>query len=99
MTIDWTVSIGNMLTAVGFLGGGMLFVFTMRGDIRLFAQRINFMEKQMDAVERQLASMAELLNQIAVEKVRLDNMSIRITELYQNYEELRRGRGHIADGR
>jgi hypothetical protein len=41
MAFDWTISIGNLLTIVGFAVSGVGFVAMMRGDFRVLRETLN----------------------------------------------------------
>ena len=96
MTFDWTVSIGNVLTVIGFLGAAALFVFGMRGKLDLFGQRLVMIERQVGVVEKQLGKLSEAMIQLAVEKTRLDGISERVNALDRRWDELRHGVGFIV---
>lgn len=44
MVFDWTISLGNILTVVGFGVAGVIFVMTLRNDTFLLCQRVNAVE-------------------------------------------------------
>lgn len=74
MIFDATVNLGQVLTLVSILGGGLAVVITLRADMRALVQRVTNIEH---AVERQ----TEILVQINRQEVRLDSQEKRLERL------------------
>lgn len=88
MIIDWTVSIGNILTMVGFLGGGLLFVLTMRADIRLISQRLTEVEKDLSQITSVIVEIARQAERLTAQDRRMNDLANRLFRV-----ELRTGDG------
>ena len=73
---DATVTLGNVLTIVGMGVAGIAFVLAMKGELRVFAQRLDKLESVMGRV-------TEALVELARQEVRLDAHADRIKNLEQ----------------
>ena len=74
MTVDWSINIGNILTIVGFIGGGLFLFAAMRGDISAMAQRLA-------AVESAVGKLSDILVAMATASTRLDSHAERLERL------------------
>ena len=73
---DATVTLGNILTLVGMGVTGLAFVLSMKGELRVFAQRLDKLESVMGRV-------TDALVELARQGVRLDAHAERIKNLEQ----------------
>ena len=80
--VEMTISIGNLLTILAFLVGGIGFVYTIRSDVRAQGLRL-------DAVESGLRKLSEILIALGRQDERLNAIDRRI-------DDLRRGEGWIV---
>ena len=64
MTVDWSVSIGNLLTMLGFVFGGISFVYAVRRDVSVLAQRL-------EPLEAAVTRIVELLTTVSRQDERL----------------------------
>src|SRR3989304_9913177 len=72
MTVfDWNISLGNALTIVSFLVGGVVFVVAVRGQVDALAGRMAF-------VEQELRKLLEILIQQGRHDERMAAMDSRI---------------------
>lgn len=65
--IDWSISLGNLLTLAGFLGGGVLFVFAVRRDVDVLSQRFI-------PLEQAVVRLTDILVELGRQDVRLNNL-------------------------
>ena len=85
MAFDPTVRGGDVLTLIAFLIGGLSFVWSMRGELRMLSRDVIAQGRKIERVE-------SVITEQAVQTQRLDDLDRRI-------EELRHGRGFIeVDG-
>lgn len=64
MVVDWSVSVGNLLTLLGFAGGGLGFVFAVRRDVAVLATRLG-------PIEAAVVKLTEVLQTLARQDERL----------------------------
>lgn len=81
MTIDWTINLGNILTICGFFGGGLAFAFAIRLDVQSLKLQETTTADRIEALERDMHRLAEVLIAVAVQDERLNSHSDRIHTL------------------
>lgn len=91
MSFDWTVSIGHILTFLGFIFGGFGFVYAMRYEVRRVADGVEAMKGRMQSVENELKKMSDVLVELGRQDERLNAMDRRL-------DDLQHGRGFVLDG-
>ncbi len=57
-SVDWTISVGNIITVAGFLGGGILFMIAVRRDVDQIAVRLEPLENAISKLTDILIEMA-----------------------------------------
>jgi TolA-binding protein len=81
----FTVNLGNVLTIVSFLGGGLAFVYTIRNDVQLQAQRMDFMQEanaqRLSSLEIEIRTLRDVLVDLAKQATRLDMLEQQLMEL------------------
>jgi hypothetical protein len=81
MTIEPIVRVGDIVTLIVFLLGGLGFVWSMRGDLKMLARDITTHGQKIEKLE-------VIITEQAVQNQRIEDLDRRI-------EELRHGRGFI----
>lgn len=74
MIFDWTVSLGNVLTMIGFVAGSMIMVLSMKSDIRILDRRMSETEKDVDKISTAIIETAR-------QSMWLKNLDERVTEM------------------
>lgn len=80
LMFDWTISIGNALTIISFLAGGLAFVVTVRN-------RVNSLSDKMLSVETKLEQLVEILVQQGRHEERMNAMDQRVAAQGQRLDE------------
>lgn len=80
MTFDWTISLGNLLTVIGFGVSGVVFVMMMRSDLRLLAQRVDAMEEALKDIAKSQFILSEQKGELEGVRDRLNMISRRLDE-------------------
>lgn len=75
---DLTINLGNMLTIISFIGGGLYFVITMKNRIDLLTQRSANMEEDLTQMGAETQQDIKNLSEVVVLQGRHDE---RITAL------------------
>src|SRR5229473_2945416 len=83
MTVDPSIRIGDILTLIFFLLGGLGFAWSMRGDLKMLARDMQLQSKKIEKLET-------IITAQAVQTQRMDELSRRI-------DELQHGRGFITN--
>lgn len=74
MTFDWSINVGHVLAAFGFILGASGIVWALRGDMKVLASRLT-------SVEATVIKLADILIQIGRQEERLNSHDRRITKL------------------
>lgn len=105
MTIDWQIRAGDLLSFFGFALGGLSVIFLMKSDIRALGIKLGFLENIVDESKRRIEDQsAEIvkLGELLAAQGRFDERLISLQRQFDSQqrliEDLRRGRGLIADG-
>ena len=77
---DWTISVGNALTIISFIGGGIVFVVTVRN-------KVNSLAEKMVSVDTKLEQLVEILVQQGRHEERMNAMDQRIAAQGQRLDE------------
>jgi hypothetical protein len=85
---DPTISLGSILTIVGFLAGGWAFVLAMRSRIDVLTVEIQMLKDKSVQQGDQLIEFAKALVLLARQEERLTAMDRRV-------EDMRHGRGFV----
>lgn len=65
MIFDWTITLGNVVTVLGFAGSGIIFVMMMRSDIRILTYRISAVETTLQNLAVTSMGLARLEGRMA----------------------------------
>lgn len=90
--IDYTVSLGNILTIISVVGAVMTFIWTMRGDINIVKNDIRYLQESQKALTEAFSQLGKILTSVAVQDTRLNMIEKKLDELAhgQGYVEARK---------
>jgi 3-methyladenine DNA glycosylase AlkD len=74
---DLTFSLGNALTILSFLVGGIYFVSQMKSDGKLTERRLEMIDSQFEDVKVELKKLAEIMVTLAQTNGRIDRVEDR----------------------
>ncbi len=95
--VDWTIRAGDVLSFMGFAGGGLSVVLMMKIAIEKLVLRVKFLEDTVSNQGNELKKIAELITLVARYEEKIVFLQQLITDCRRDIEELRRGRGIIKD--
>lgn len=78
MIFDWTLTLGNLLTVVGFCGAGVMFVLFMRSDMLVLANRVSNLEGAVRELVQINLTMAEQRGRLHTLEERVTQVSERV---------------------
>ena len=86
--IDWTVSLGNIITIFTVIASVIGLVYNMKSDIVLLQNDVTHLEKSQENITEALSNMGKVLTAVAVQDT-------RITMVEKKLEELSHGKGYV----
>lgn len=90
--IDWSFRLGDLIPLIGFLGGGIAFAYSVRGNVETLALKLGFLTETVQKQSREIERIAELITTVVRFEERLKN-------LRDDVEALKRGEGYIITNR
>lgn len=85
MAIDWNIGIGNIIEIGSILGGGLLVMVTLRGDVKN-------MKAELSGVQAEIKKIGDVL-------ITQADQNRRILHLEEDVRELRHGEGFVQGRR
>jgi len=87
------INLGNVLTIIAFIVGGLAFVYTLRSDIEVHAQRIQMIADRFGIVEVKMERLSEVVVALARQEERLLAMDQRMLAQGARIDDLSRRLG------
>jgi hypothetical protein len=84
LTIDYTITIGNLIEIASIIGGGILVMITLRNDV-------GNMKTEMKGIQTEVKKIGDVL-------ITQADQNRRILHLEEDVRDLRHGRGFIRTG-
>jgi hypothetical protein len=82
MVIDYTITIGNLVEIAAIIGGGLMVVLTLRGDVAN-------MKAEVGGIQQEIKKIGDVL-------ITQADQNRRILHLEEDFRELRHGHGFMA---
>ena len=86
--IDWTVSLGNIITILTVIASVIGLVYNMKADIVLLQNDVVHLEKAQQTMTEAFSNMGKILTSIAVQ-------DSRISMIEKKLDELSHGKGYV----
>lgn len=86
--MDWSISLGNILTIISVVGAATTFIWTMRGDINVVKNDIRYLQDSQKALTEAFSQLGRILTSVAVQDA-------RINMIEKKMDELAHGRGYV----
>jgi hypothetical protein len=74
---DLTINLGNILTIGFFIGGGIAFVYTMKGDTKVTDLKYTMIVANLDDFKIEMKKLTDVVTQQAVQNKRIDYVEER----------------------
>jgi hypothetical protein len=81
MVIDYTITVGNLVEIAAIIGGGLMVMITLRGDVAN-------MKAEVGAIQIEIKKIGDVL-------ITQADQNRRILHLEEDFRELRHGHGFI----
>lgn len=79
--IEYTISIGNILTILGVIGSTMALLYSMKGDITIVKHDIRYLQESHKALTEAFTQLGKVLTQVAVQDNRINMIEKRLDEM------------------
>lgn len=89
MIIEYSVSIGNILTILAVVGSVMALLYSMKGDITIVKHDVHYLQQSHKALTEAFNQLGKILTQVAVQDQRLNMLERRV-------DEIAHGKGLVA---
>lgn len=89
--IEYTVSLGNILTIITVVGAVMTFIWNMKGDINIVKNDVRYLQESQKALTEAFSQLGKILTAVAVQDT-------RINMIEKKMDELAHGHGYV-DGK
>jgi hypothetical protein len=81
MVIDYTITVGNLVEIAAIIGGGLMVMITLRGDVANMKAEVNGIQLEIKKIGDVLITQAD--------------QNRRILHLEEDFRELRHGHGFL----
>lgn len=79
--VEYSISLGNVLTIFVVVGSVMALLYTMKGDITVVKHDIHYLQDSQRALTEAFAQLGKVLTQVAVQDQRIYMMEKRVDEM------------------
>jgi len=79
--IDYSISIGNLVTIFTVVGSVMALMYSMKGDITIVKHDVHYLQQSHRALTEAFAQLGKVLTQVAVQDQRINMLEKRLDEL------------------
>ncbi len=86
--IEYSISLGNILTILSVVGSVMAFIWTMKTDIIIIKSDVSYLQKSQAVLTEAFSQFGKVLTTIAVQ-------DSRITMTEKKIDEMAHGKGFV----
>lgn len=79
--VEYSVSIGNILTILSVVGSVMALLYNMKGDISIVKHDIHYLQESHKALTEAFTQLGRVLTQVAVQDNRINMLEARLSEI------------------
>jgi len=79
--VEYSVSLGNIITIFSVVGSVMALMYSMKGDITIVKHDIHYLQESHKALTEAFTQLGKVLTQVAVQDQRINMLEKRLDEL------------------
>ena len=79
--VDYSISVGNILTILAVTGSVMALLYSMKGDIMIVKHDIHYLQESHKSLTEAFRQLGKVLTQVAVQDSRIHIIEKRLDEL------------------
>lgn len=99
MSIDYTITVGNIIEIAAIIGGGMLVLITLKTDVGALKIGAAALKQELSSMQVEIKKLSEILIDLAGIRGELRELRTRVTTSEQDVRELRHGDGFVQGRR
>jgi len=80
-TIEYAISLGNILTILAVVGSVFTFIWTMKSDILTIRIDVSYLQDSLKTLTETFQQLGKILTQIAVQDQRINMVEKRVDEI------------------
>jgi hypothetical protein len=80
-SIEYSVSLGNIITIFSVVGSVMALLYNMKGDISIVKHDIHYLQESHKALTEAFTQLGRVLTQVAVQDQRINMLEKRVDEI------------------
>lgn len=80
-TIEYAISLGNILTILAVVGSVFTFIWTMKSDILTIRIDVSYLQDSLKTLTETFSQLGKILTQIAVQDQRINMVEKRVDEI------------------
>lgn len=79
--VEYSITLGNILTIISVVGSVLAVVYNMKGDITIVKHDIYYLQESHKALTEAFAQLGKVLTQVAVQDQRINMLEKRVDEM------------------
>lgn len=95
MSVDYTITIGNIIEIAAIIGGGLLVLITLKNDVTALKTGAAALKDDLGHMQAEIKKLGEILVNLSDIRGEIKVLAIRVTTSEQDIRELRHGHGFI----
>jgi len=99
LTLDYTITIGNMIEIAAIIGGGLLVLITMKHDVGTLKLGSAALKLELNSMQVEIKKLGDILVNLADIRGEIRVLAARLSATEQDIRELRHGDGFIQGRR
>ena len=80
-TIEYAISLGNIITILAVVGSVFTFIWTMKSDILTIRIDVSYLQDSLKTLTETFSQLGKILTQIAVQDQRINMVEKRVDEI------------------
>lgn len=99
LSIDYTITIGNIIEIGSIIGGGIMVLWTLKADVNSLKLGARTLKDDFAAMQAEIKKLGEILVNLADMRGEIRVLSTRLTATEQDVRELKHGEGFVRGTR
>lgn len=97
ISFDWTISVGNIGTAVLVIGGWFYAFFQLKGDVRVIKHDMKTLDAKQTIYNESVTQLTSILTRVAVQDERFNSLEHRVEVSEADIRDIQHGKGFVSE--